>query len=406
MRTPSATAGRVVSLDGLRGVAALGIAAFHIGVPGLRHGGYWMMDVFFVLSGFLITGVLLGEREATGHVGLGRFYARRALRLYPALLAMVLVLMPLGTLLVAGGEYGRWLRDAVLSITYTIDVPDLWGDGANGALSHTWSLAIEEQFYLLWAPALVLLARRRAPSPRLAGGVLLTGCALFLLAVLVHRQGISARVIYGRPDLRFAELLLGAALGIALATLPRPLPARARRALPVLGAVAAAGLALMAVAMPVPDAMRPITFAALLPVAAFGAAAVVLTLATDDESPLARLLRWRVLVTAGVFSYGIYLWHLPVLILVRRVTPDLPTQIVLAFAGTLAAAYASRRLVEEPFLALKHRLRATGVAGLEAVAEPVAATVRPDAAPARAPALGAAPASAAFEAAAAERPAP
>src|SRR4051794_16458115 len=223
-RSNAVAAGRLVSLDGLRGIAVLTIVLFHSEIPGMTNGGYFTLDIFFVLSGFLITGVLLGEREAKGRVRLGLFYYRRFLRLYPALIVMILLLMPFGRDIALYGHYTRWLRDALLSITYTIDLPTYWGETTNGGLAHTWSLAIEEQFYLLWAPILVLIMRKRMPTLKVAVWVVVVAVALYVFNFLVHRPWPNSATVYARPDLRFAEVLIGCAMCIALTALPRPLP--------------------------------------------------------------------------------------------------------------------------------------------------------------------------------------
>jgi peptidoglycan/LPS O-acetylase OafA/YrhL len=369
--TNAVTAGRLISLDGLRGISVMVIVAFHAGIPGLTHGSYWTLDIFFVLSGFLITGVLLGEREARGRVRLGRFYYRRVLRLYPALLVMVALLMPFGARLAIEGDYSQWLRCAILAVTYAIDIPPLWGVNTNGGLAHTWSLAIEEQFYLLWAPILVLVMRRRLPRLRVAAWVVVGAVALYLFAAFVHRDGVEAGVVYARPDLRFGEVLIGCALSIALTALPRPLPGTLERAIPWLGNIAGIGLVAMVLAVPQPFSIRPWTFLALLPFAAFGSAAVILRLAHRSDGVMAWILRRRLFVFAGDISYGIYLWHLPLIILIRPHIENIWVRGAAVFAATFLVAYLSRRLVENPFLRLKDRLRTTAVTGIDAPVERV-----------------------------------
>jgi peptidoglycan/LPS O-acetylase OafA/YrhL len=369
--------GRLVSLDGLRGIAVLTIVAFHAEVPGMTRGGYLTLDIFFVLSGFLITGVLLGERDRRGRVNLKRFYYRRVLRLYPALLAMILLLMPVGGLLAVGEDYGRWLRDAAMAVTYTIDLPTYWGWDTGGGLSHTWSLAIEEQFYLLWAPILVLMARRRLPGVRAAGGVLAVAIALWVFVILVHRDGINSGVVYARPDLRFAEVLLGCAMSIALTALPRPLPARIERAIPWIGNAAGLGLVLLVLTIPQPFSIRTMTLLAIMPFAAIFSAGVILRLSHRDDGVMAWVLKRRFLVFVGDISYGVYLWHLPLLVFLRHYIDGVWLRFAAVLGATLLTAYLSRRLVENPFLRLKDRLRTTGVAGIDA-APPQQLVEQPD----------------------------
>ncbi len=368
MSGPSNTvaSGRLISLDGLRGIAVLTIVAFHAEVPGMTRGGYLTLDIFFVLSGFLITGVILGERERRGRVSLKRFYYRRVLRLYPALLAMILLLMPVGGLLAIGEDYDLWLRDAAMAVTYTIDLPTYWGWDTGGGLSHTWSLAIEEQFYLLWAPILVLVAWRRMPGVRAAGVVLGVAVALWIFVILVHRDGPNSGVVYARPDLRFAEVLIGCAMSIALTALPRPLPLRLERAIPWIGNAAGIGLVILVMTIPQPFSIRTMTLLAIMPFAAVFCAGVILRLSHRDDGLMAWILKRRFLVFVGDISYGVYLWHLPLLVFLRHYIDDVWLCFAAVLSSTLLAAYLSRRLIENPFLRLKDRLRTTGVSGIDA----------------------------------------
>jgi peptidoglycan/LPS O-acetylase OafA/YrhL len=313
--------------------------------------------------------VLLGEREAKGRVRLGRFYYRRFLRLYPALLVMILLLMPFGRDIALYGDYTRWLRDALLSITYTIDLPTYWGETTMGGLAHTWSLAIEEQFYLLWAPILVLVMRKRMPTLRVAALVLAVAVALYVFNFFVHQPWPNSATVYARPDLRFAEVLIGCAMSIALTALPRPLPAWLDRSIPWIGNISALGIVLMVIFIPEPFSIRISTFLILLPFAAFGAAGVILRLSHRDDGVVAWVLKRRVFTFTGDISYGIYLWHLPILILLRPRIADVWVRAACVVGLTLIAAYASRRVVENPFLRLKDRLRTTSVAGIDAAPE-------------------------------------
>jgi len=368
-RSNAVAAGRLVSLDGLRGIAVLTIVLFHAQIPGMTNGGYFTLDIFFVLSGFLITGVLLGEREAKGRVRLGRFYYRRFLRLYPALLVMILLLMPVGSDVALYGDYTRWLRDALLAVTYTIDLPGYWGGVTNGGLAHTWSLAIEEQFYLLWAPILVLIMRKRMPTLNVAAWVMGVAVALYVFNWLVHRPGPNSGTVYARPDLRFSEVLIGCALSIALTALPRPLPGWLDRAIPWIGNICALGIVLMVAFIPEPFSIRISTFLLLMPFAALGSAGLILRLSHRDDGVVAWVLKRRLFTFTGDISYGIYLWHLPILILVRPHIANVWLRGAAVVALTYVAAYTSRRVVENPFLRLKDRLRTTGVTGIDAAPE-------------------------------------
>ncbi|HEY8583702.1 MAG TPA: acyltransferase, partial [Capillimicrobium sp.] len=215
--------GRVAQLDGLRAAAVLAVMLQHSGWTG-GHGGLYGVDVFFVLSGFLITGVLLGEARSTGRISLRRFYARRWLRLFPALAVMVVVLTPIGPSLSAGQTWESWFGAAAAALTYTSNIVMLvTGELSLGVLDPTWSLAVEEQFYLLWPLALMgLLALRLRLrwTVAIVLGFAAAGLSLFFLAYEPAVGPGSGTAVLGplfRPDSRFGELLLGCALAMVLA---------------------------------------------------------------------------------------------------------------------------------------------------------------------------------------------
>src|SRR5690606_11647941 len=187
-------------LDGLRGVAALVVVLFHCRVPGFG-GGFLGVDVFFVLSGFLITSILLAEHAGTGGIALGRFYWRRALRLYPALLLTLAGYLSVAPLLWPGHPHGTeallaGLYLAVYSIPLS-DYPDY--------LKHTWSLAVEEQFYLLYPLALILCLRRMSPAE--LAKWLVIAVAVAVAWRLLNRLAVLPT--YHRFDTRLGGLLAG-----------------------------------------------------------------------------------------------------------------------------------------------------------------------------------------------------
>ena len=206
-------------MDGLRGVALLGVLLFH--ANGVIKGGFLGVDLFFVLSGFLITRLLLAEERTTGSIDLRAFWLRRAKRLFPALL----VLMPAIALFahfVARAEEGRAIRaDALATLAYFANWRAILSDKSYwelfqspSPLEHTWSLSIEEQFYVVW-PVVVLLVLRRYGARALLG-VVLGLAALSILATLVlFDSERTARVYYG-TDTRAAAILGGAALAIVV----------------------------------------------------------------------------------------------------------------------------------------------------------------------------------------------
>ena len=335
--------GHVPALDGVRGVAILLVVGRHYKqtIPG----GGLGVDLFFVLSGFLITALLLRERATTGRVSLRGFYRRRAFRLLPALFTLLAFYVGCAA---AAGHFGADTPDtayraAGLAATYSLNVPLAAGmDG--GSISHLWSLALEEQFYLLW-PLLLLVLIARRTRPHVIVGLLVAAAA----AVMTHRWGIadtaSSRRLWVSPDMHADALLLGCAAAVVYThqLWRRHLTFAATAALPAAAAVVAVYA-------------REDRSLYGWPLALFMvcSAVVVLAVASDPRSPLARVLSFRPLAAIGIVSYGLYLWHFPIFMLLG---PN-PAALVLAVLVTIL----SYRYVERPFL---RRKRVTSPASAE-----------------------------------------
>jgi len=211
----------VPALDGVRALAVTAVLCFHGGVPGAG-GGFLGVDAFFVLSGYLITTLLLTEWQRTHRIDVAAFWGRRARRLLPALVVMVAVVVLAAPALSPGSEPGQLRHDAWATLAYLNNWQMISGGSdyfavtaAPSPLEHTWSLAIEEQFYLLWPLLLVLVLSWRHPRRRLLllclGGVAASTVALAAL----HDAMNPGRAYYG-TDTRGASLLIGAALAVLL----------------------------------------------------------------------------------------------------------------------------------------------------------------------------------------------
>ncbi|WXF90636.1 acyltransferase [Curtobacterium flaccumfaciens pv. flaccumfaciens] len=209
---------RAPALDGLRTLAILVVVLYHLHVPQFE-GGFIGVTVFFVLSGFLITTLLLGERRRTGRVRLGTFWVKRLLRLYPALLALVVVGLLLWNWV---GDYkGASLQSgeaAFIALTYTGNLFRAFWDTSQGVFAHTWSLSMEEQFYLVWPPVLVLLAVLRVRRRwLLAGlGVLVVGASAASWASYRSPSGGATPDVYFSPVLGVVPLAIGCGLALLL----------------------------------------------------------------------------------------------------------------------------------------------------------------------------------------------
>jgi peptidoglycan/LPS O-acetylase OafA/YrhL len=332
---------RVTSLDGLRALAILGVLGVHAGLGHLP-GGHLGVSVFFVISGYLITSQLVREFGERGRLDLRRFYRRRAARLFPALTLCLLVTgvwslthSSLRDVALGLGSAALYLGNVVAAIT---------GGEHMAHFEWSWTLSLEEQFYLLWPAALLVLAfARRATLGLLLAGVLLSE----VLRVLQPLEGATPG-IYFAPHTRMGGLLLGA----ALAFLPvRRWAARlCPRAATLLCTVA---LGIVATGYLVADVHSRVTYVFWIPVAELATAVLVVASWHRASPAMDRLLSLRPLVHLGRISYGVYLWNVPVLLAIRTALgPDVPGSFstLLAVPATVVLAQLSWVLLEQPVL--------------------------------------------------------
>ncbi|SNS58841.1 Peptidoglycan/LPS O-acetylase OafA/YrhL, contains acyltransferase and SGNH-hydrolase domains [Asanoa hainanensis] len=340
------------ALDGVRAFAVLAVLLFHGGVAALP-GGFLGVDAFFVLSGFLITSLLLVERSATGGTDLVAFWGRRARRLLPALLLVLSSVAVVSRWLLPPPEWPALRFDSLAAVAYLANWRMMFRDGdyfaATGApspLQHTWSLGIEEQFYLLWPLVFIFVA---ALAFRRSRAVLLVVCAVgsalsvAAAAVLFSRSDVD-RVYYG-TDTRAVTLLVGCALAVLLSG---RVGRRGRH--PVLGSLAVVGVAVTGLFWASAGGGSPWLYRGGLLLVALATAAVIAHAVVSPRSPTARLLGLLPLVLVGRISYGLYLWHWPLFGWLTSARTGLsgPALLGVRLAAVFVVATASYLLVERP----------------------------------------------------------
>ncbi|HVC71162.1 MAG TPA: acyltransferase family protein [Acidimicrobiales bacterium] len=326
----STTSGYIPALDGLRAFAVLAVIAFHTNLSSLP-GSYFGVDTFFTLSGFLITSLLVAEWTGKGRISLTSFWARRARRLLPALFVMLTAVGVIAALWPQTLASPQLLGDAIATVFYSAN----WhliaehsnyfaATGQPSPLLHTWSLAIEEQFYVVW-PLLVLFVLRGGIRRRDRAGhdsaltrrhrlwILLAVSAggavasAVWMAAITHQGSDTARSYYG-SDTRAQAILVGAALAVATALLPRAGTRRAKGLLAAGGLLGLAGTSALWAHVPETSLLA---FHGGFFLAALSTAAIIACVTQIPGTALGNFLSVRPLRYLGRISYGMYLWYLP-----------------------------------------------------------------------------------------------
>jgi peptidoglycan/LPS O-acetylase OafA/YrhL len=335
-------------LDGLRALAVAGVFIYHARITWLP-GGFLGVDLFFVLSGYLITSLLLVEWDTRHVIDLRRFWLRRARRLFPAVVVVVLVSLVLAATL-ARDDLTRTRGDALSSIFYYTNWHEIIAShsyfsfvGRPSLLNHLWSLAVEEQFYVVWplllVAGLVLLGRRRFMFV-VAAGIAASTTEMWLL----YNRSDPSRVYYG-TDTRASLLLMGILLALAW-----PYVERLAHRLLLLELAGLAALVATIVLFRELQDFDPSLYQGGDLAAAF-CFAVLIAAVAHPESTLGRAVGWRPLRWIGERSYGIYLWHFPILEVTRPgvdVSWTGPELVVVQAALVVLAAELSYRCVEQP----------------------------------------------------------
>jgi peptidoglycan/LPS O-acetylase OafA/YrhL len=355
--TPGFRLGHRPELNGLRGIAIALVVTYHMGWylwpsahAWLAPGGFLGVDLFFVLSGFLITVLLLEEADRIGRVRLLSFLNRRLLRLEPALGGLFALL-----LVVAAIDQAQPVRLVAETAAWSWSFALNWGPaGELEGTGHLWSVAVEGQFYLLWGgtvAASAVCVRGRPQARALLGVVAVLG----VLGVVVHRAAefnAGEQLVYFDTLSRLDAPLVGALAGLAVCS---PVLARIDRRLAGWSA-AAALVALVALSYRA-DASDRSLFLGGFTVVAIAAAVVVAGSVVGHAPPLRAVLAHRSLVALGAISYSLYLWHIPIFVWMSKHTAGWvgPLRAAVGVGCALALAWASYRLIERPFLRIKAR---------------------------------------------------
>ncbi|MCU1266143.1 MAG: Acyltransferase 3 [Acidobacteria bacterium] len=352
-KTPGFRLGYRPELDGVRGVSILLVLGLHF-TPRLLPGGYCGVEVFFVLSGFLITSLLLQEWERTGSIRLKDFYFRRALRLGPGLLFYLLLLGGYAFVFLNSERATEIYKGILWTLSYVSNwVIALEHGHPASVLAITWSLAVEEQFYLLWPPILVLLLKRKVSRPWITFIILFAIVVIVLHRTWLWHTGASFRRLYYATDTRADGLMLGCLIACLVSWKLIPRARLFELSLTTLALLAFLFLAYLVLMID----SELYLFRWMFTLASLSIATVLLSLVVWPDSIACFLLKFPPLVWVGRISYGLYLWHWPVRGYVFGASSQ-PTyrQIIAALVLSFGITTISFYVVEQPFLAWKKRL--------------------------------------------------
>ena len=356
------------ALDGMRACAVLAVMMFHGGIPHMD-GGFMGVDAFFVLSGFLITSLLIGEWRQALTIKLGAFWARRARRLLPALLLMLLFVAFFASVIVPKGTYGALRLDALATLLYVsnwhfilVNSNYFNETSASSPLLHTWSLAVEEQFYVIW-PLVVLGVMRFTRSLR---ALFVLCCAAAIGSALwmyhVYDGGLNTNRAYLGTDTRSQCLFIGCALAVGLVLVSqrhhelgrlatgelwRPESSTGRLLCGLLGVLGAGGAIALWVAT---TSTSTFPYSGGFFLIGLSVAMVILAAVGAPRSVVPRMLSWSPIRYVGRISYGLYIWHWPIFIWLTHARTGLSGYELFGFRVlvTFAVSVVSFHLVERP----------------------------------------------------------
>lgn len=300
----------IPELDGLRGIAILDVMLFHSEVPFFK-GGFIGVDIFFVLSGFLITSLLIQEYDRVGFINLKHFYMRRLLRLGPALLLLLVAFCTISFIFLSEEQAVANLVDALIALAYLSNWARAFDFYPPDFLGHTWSLSIEEQFYILWPIILLILLRVNRNRWHIFFFSVMVAFMSWLLRVCFTMSDVSVQRLYNGLDTRADALMVGCALGILISSglVSGQVGGLLSKSIKYTAPVAIlCFLGFSAFAEWQHGGMYYFGFVAV----EFLAIILVLDILINKKSIIGKILAMRWLVWVGSISYGLYLWHYPI----------------------------------------------------------------------------------------------
>ncbi|RLE20482.1 MAG: hypothetical protein DRJ50_10660, partial [Actinobacteria bacterium] len=358
------TMGYQPSLDGLRAVSVAVVLLYHAGFSWM-HGGFFGVEVFFVVSGFLITALLLDERDRNDGIAFGQFWLRRVRRLFPALYAVLLAVAVWAALAGSAAQQSQLRREIPWSIFYVNNWGQILGgvpyfSGEQSLLRHLWSLAVEEQWYLIWPLAFAALMRLRL-ARHVVGG-LVVGAAFVVFVYMFWMQSRAPTPLGGPPEAfagvnrtnflylstitRAGGLLLGA--GAAFIWRPwRWAHAKEAPAGHLLDPAGAAAVAALGCAAVVAELTAGYVYQWLLPLVSILSLVAVMVAVHPAAVGFRRIMGWLPLAQVGKRSYGLYLWSWPIFVIVGA-TDGSVGAFLIAMLITVVVAEASYRWLETP----------------------------------------------------------
>lgn len=343
-------------IDGLRAIAVLAVVLFHID-PALLPGGFAGVDIFFVISGFLITGNILKDARSPQGFSWREFYRRRILRILPVLFVVLLSVLVVGQFVLMPADLNTLSYSALASLlsaanvyfAYFLDTSYFADDSNLQPLLHLWSLGVEEQFYLLWPLLLIALQRRVSAIALLGVTLALAGASFVLAQALLKSEPMFA---YYMLPTRAGELLIGALLAVWLA--------RRRAPLPTLLTMCLGSLGLLLIGASLAWITEDLGFPGLTALPSTVGAALLIWAGSAKTVGVNRLLALRPMVLVGLISYSLYLWHWPLLAFYRYAYGSVDALAgVLLFGLMLGLSALSYRFVEKPCRQLRWNFSST-----------------------------------------------